>query len=100
MRISEHDAALFLRRDIASAEKAVRSAVTVPLTQDQFDALVSFTNNVGSENLRSSTLLRLLNRGDYNSVPEQLQRWVKGGGQVLPGLVERREKEAALFSRS
>lgn len=96
--ITEEAANKFLIEDVADSAKAVNSFVRVPLNQNQFDALVSFTFNVGSGNFRSSTLLRLLNQGDYDSVPSQLMRWVKGGGHVLPGLEIRRAREADLFS--
>ena len=65
----------------------------------QRDALISFTFNLGAGALETSTLLQLLNQGDYGSVPTQLNRWTKAGGQTLPGLVTRRKAEGALFSR-
>lgn len=76
---------------------AVNRLVTVPLNQNQFDALTSFTYNLGEGALASSTLLRLLNQGDYASVPAQMMRWTKAGGVDLPGLVRRRKAEADLF---
>jgi lysozyme len=76
--------------------------VTVPLTQNQFDALVDFAYNAGAANLRSSTLLRLLNSGDYAGASGQFIRWNKAtsNGQliVLPGLTRRRTAEAQLFN--
>ncbi len=71
--------------------------VTVDLDQDQFDALVSFTFNLGAGNLQSSTLLKLLNQGEYTQAADQFLRWNKAGGRVLPGLTRRREAERALF---
>ena len=68
------------------------------LPQDQFDALVSWVYNLGSGNFTSSTLLKVLNSGDYAGVPEQILRWNKANGQVLEGLSRRRESEAELFS--
>jgi lysozyme len=62
-----------------------------------FDALVSWTFNLGPTNLSSSTLLKVLNSGDYEGVPAQIKRWNKAGGKVLEGLVRRREAEALLF---
>lgn len=82
-----------LRRDLAVAEAAVESEVVVDLTPGQFDALVSFVFNVGVTAFRHSTLLKLLNAGDYASVPAQLRRWVHAGGTVDPGLIRRRESE-------
>ncbi len=77
--------------------KAVNNAVTVPLNQDQFDALVSFTFNLGEGNLKSSTLLKKVNAGDFAGAAQEFQRWNKAGGKVLPGLTRRRACEALLF---
>jgi lysozyme len=76
---------------------AVSSLVKVPLNQNQFDALVSFTYNCGSGALKGSTLLRKLNNGDYDGAAAEFPRWTKGGGVVLPGLVRRRAAEMHLF---
>ncbi|MCY1458796.1 Lysozyme RrrD [compost metagenome] len=78
-------------------EPEVERLVQVPLTGNQWDALVSFTYNLGAANLESSTLLRLLNAGDYVGAAGQFPRWNKAGGKVLPGLVRRREAERVLF---
>lgn len=83
--------------DMTTFEHAVNNAVTVPLNQDQFDALVSFTFNLGEGNLRSSTLLRKLNAGDYVGAAQEFKRWNKADGRVLPGLTRRRACEALLF---
>ncbi len=95
--ISEGRATELLLADVAEASATVGSAVVVPLNQHQFDALVSFTFNVGSGSFRDSTLLRLLNGGDYASVPNELNRWVFADGKVLPGLERRRRAEGTLF---
>jgi lysozyme len=87
-----------LDQDLDGAEKAVNEAVTVPLNQNQFDALVSFVFNVGTGAFRGSTLLKLLNQAQYNQVPAQLRRWVRDNGKVVQGLVNRREKEIALWN--
>ena len=71
--------------------------VTAPLNQNQWDALMSFTYNLGAANLESSTLRRLLNAGNYSAAAEQFPRWNKAGGQVLAGLVRRRAAERDLF---
>ena len=84
-------------RDLVKFEKAVDRLVTVPLTQNQFDALVSFTFNVGEGALAKSTLLKKLNAGDYDAVPAELMKWTKGGGKELPGLVRRRRAECAMW---
>lgn len=60
-------------------------------------ALIDFTFNLGAGNLRASTLRRKVNAGDWKAVPVELRKWVRGGGRVLPGLVKRREAEAALI---
>ena len=69
----------------------------MPLEQFQFDALVAWVYNLGAGNFKESTLLRVLNEGDYDDVPHQIKRWNKAGGRVLQGLVRRREAEALLF---
>lgn len=86
-----------LQADTSAAQSAVRSAVKVPVSQGQYDALVSFTFNVGGGNLRSSTLLRKLNAGDCHGAAAQFPRWNKAQGVVLPGLVTRREAERKMF---
>lgn len=95
----------WLLEDAAEAIAAVNRLTKVPLTQNQFDALVSFTFNLGAdededtkaEGLGDSTLLRLLNAGDYDSAAGQFEKWVRAGGRVVPGLVRRREAERELF---
>ena len=88
-----------LRDDAATAEKAVRDRVKVKLKQHQFDALVSFTYNVGTGAFGGSTLLRKLNEGNYASVPPELMRWVNAGGVPVQGLVNRRREEGAMWSQ-
>jgi lysozyme len=78
-------------------ENYVSTAVTVPLSQNQFDALVSWVYNLGNGNLTSSTMLKVLNSGDYAGVPAQIKRWNKAGGKVLEGLTRRRQAEADMF---
>jgi len=95
--IDQEAAEAFLIEDLEKFEQAVTRLVEVPLTQQQFDALVSWTFNLGAGNLAESTLLRKLNNYQYAEVPEQMMRWVRAGGQVLDGLVRRRAAEAALF---
>lgn len=95
--ISLEEAERLFRKDIEIYEDAVVNAVIVPLNQNQFDALVSFTYNLGAGNLRSSTLLKKLNEGDYLAAADQFSRWNRAGGQVLAGLVRRRAAERDLF---
>ena len=97
MHINQLTAETMLVEELAEYEKAVLDAVTISLDQCIFDALVSWTYNLGPTNLNSSTLLKVLNSGEYADVPAQLKRWNKAGGKVLDGLIRRREAEALLF---
>lgn len=83
--------------ELADCERAVSAAVTVSLSQSQFDALVSFAYNVGIGAFRSSTLLRKLNAGDYQGAADQFLLWDKNDGKVMRGLTRRRQAERALF---
>ena len=96
-QISEAQAEQLLRKDVGWAEDAVRKNVKVPLTQGQFDALVSFTFNLGAGALGRSSLLQKLNAGDYAGAQAEFGKYVHAGGRVLPGLVRRRTEEAQLF---
>lgn len=87
-----------LEQDLKRFENVVNEEVQVPLRQNQFDALVSFSFNVGTRAFSSSTLIKLLNEGKYEEVPTQLRRWNKSGGKVIQGLVNRRKKEIVLWS--
>lgn len=89
-----------LLQDIAEFEQAVLRNVTVPLNENQFAALVSFTFNLGERALKRSSLLRRLNAGDYASVPKELNRWVNANGKRLNGLIRRRKAEGELFMRT
>lgn len=95
--IAEAEAEAFLRDDLADAEGAVLRLVKVPLSQNEFDALVSFTFNVGQGNLGKSTLLRKLNAGDRAGAAAEFGKWVNAAGRQLAGLVRRREAERKLF---
>ena len=87
-----------LDKDIEWAVSVVNSLVHVALGQHQFDALVDFTFNDGSGNFQSSTLLKLVNAGNFAEADEEFGKWVKSGGVVLSGLVRRRLAEAKLFA--
>ena len=95
--ITKERAEELLREDVRRFEGYVGRLVKVPLTQGQYDALVSFAYNLGPGALERSTLLDQLNRGDYDGAAEQFGRWVKAGGRTLAGLVRRRKAERALF---
>lgn len=91
-----------LLEDLEEHAAVVRQSVNVPLSQSQYDALTSFVFNLGGGNFRSSTLLKKLNKGLYDEVPEQIMRWNKArvDGKLTPlrGLTRRRAAEAAIFS--
>ncbi len=78
--------------DVEPFEDAVMKYVTVPLNQNRFDALVVFSFNIGINGFRTSTLVRLLNLGQYDEVPDQMRRWTISKGKALDGLKIRREK--------
>lgn len=96
-RCSTEQAKHFMHHDLRRFEKAVSSAVKVALTQNQFDALVSLTYNIGAGAFKNSTLLKLLNQGDYWGASQQFDVWIKAGGQTVQGLVNRRAVEKAYF---
>ena len=95
--VSHEEAEALLRRDTASAERSVLRLINVPLTDSQFDALVSFTFNLGGGALQRSTLRRKINREEHGEVPAEFGRWVFAGGRRLKGLVRRRAAEAVLY---
>ena len=86
-----------LRKDLERFEAGVSRLIKVELTQGQFDALVSFSFNVGLGNLQNSTLRMKVNRSDFEGAAEQFLVWTKAGGRVLPGLVKRRSHEKEMF---
>lgn len=96
-KITQAKADKMLSEDLAIYEQGVQSMVKRTLTQGQFDALVSFSFNVGLGALGRSTLLRLLNSGDWQAASQQFARWNKAGGRILTGLTRRREAERKLF---
>ena len=97
MKISEQEAEAILKRDLSKFESRVDSLVKVPLTDNQFAVLVSFDFNTGK--LHSSTLLKKLNKGDYEAVPKELMKWVNAGGKKVKGLVNRRAAECGLWAK-
>ena len=94
---SESHANHMLEVELEEYEGYVDKYVTAPLGQNQFDALVSWTYNLGGGNLSASTMLKVLNAGEYDEVPNQMLRWNKVGGKVLEGLTRRRQAEADMF---
>ena len=95
--ITEAEADSILAEDLQTAEKAVDDLVTVPLSQWQYDALVSFTFNLGRGNLSRSTLLTCLNKGLFVLAANEFERWVYAGGNRLAGLITRRRCEKIIF---
>lgn len=100
-RVSQEDALSLLSQDVRTAEAAVNGAVKVHITQEQFDALVSFTYNVGSSAFVASTLLRLLNGGDVIAASGEFVKWNKvriaGKLTTIRGLTVRRKAEREMF---
>jgi lysozyme len=97
--ISDEQVIELMSQDLQRFIANVNDKVTVKLNQNQFDALVSFSFNVGISAFNKSTLLRKLNNEEYKEVPLQLRRWNKAGGKVITGLVNRREKEILLWNK-
>ncbi len=96
--VSEAEAETILANDLNRFERAVQNRVTVDLSQDQFDALVCWTFNLGEGSLQESTLLKRLNKGEHEAVPSEMARWNKAGGKVVKGLVRRRRAEGKLWA--
>lgn len=96
-RISMFQAERYLAEDVRQFEDAVNRLVRVRLTQNQFNALVSFTFNLGETNLANSTLLKRLNAGNYVGAAAQFGLWVRSGGRITQGLINRRAAEKAMF---
>ncbi|MCT4705186.1 lysozyme [Enterobacteriaceae bacterium H16N7] len=95
--ISEQQADQILKEDLQRFERAVNSMLTVEVTQNQFDALISFSFNLGSQSLKNSTLLRKLNAGNAKEAANEFMRWNRAGGKEVSGLTRRREAERQLF---
>ena len=95
MTITQQQAEDILKADLVKYEQPVAAMVKVDLEQNQFDVLVDFAYNAGVGALKTSSLLKKVNAGDFAAVPDELMKWTKGGGKVLPGLVRRRQAESA-----
>ena len=97
MLITEKTADAFLKQDIQKAEDEV-NRIDADLTQEQFDALVSFVFNVGTQAFRVSTLRKLIEHNPNDKkIADEFRRWVYAGNKMLPGLVKRREQEIKLY---
>jgi len=97
MEITQQEANEMLAGELIEYTEYINNMVKVALNQSQFDALTAWIYNLGPTNFKDSTLLRVLNEGRYNEVPQEIKRWNKANGQVLNGLIKRREAEALLF---
>jgi lysozyme len=95
--ITRDEGTTLLKRDLLKTEYFVAKLVRVPLTINQFSALVSLVFNIGSGNFQNSTLRMKLNRRDYQGCADNFWQWRRGGGRILTGLVRRRELEKQLF---
>lgn len=96
-KIDTEEANELLEHDVERFERAVNEIVTVPMTQGMFDALISFSFNLGAGALKGSTLLKKLNAGDREAAADEFLRWNKAAGKVLAGLSARRKSERELF---
>ena len=97
MKITQEEAETLLKNDLKAFEKGVQRIIKKELTQNQFDALVSFAYNLGLENLKKSTLAKLINQGKIKEASSQFERWVYANGVKLNGLIRRRKAEKELF---
>ena len=96
-KITQLQADTLLAVDLQKFEYSVNKAVKKPITQNEFDALVSFAFNVGTGNFEKSTLLRLVNMGQFELAAKQFEKWIYAGGKPLTGLKKRRLAEKTLF---
>ncbi|MGX3066023.1 lysozyme [Ursidibacter arcticus] len=97
MVITEQQAEELLKQRLPEFEDAVRTSVKAPLTQNQYDALVSLAYNIGPNNFKNSTLVKKLNAGDVEGAAEQFMIWRNAGGKVNKGLINRRNREREMF---
>lgn len=97
MQISEHMAELLLKNDLERFEKEILALLKVPVTENQFSALVSFTFNVGSGNFAGSSMLKYINQNFMALASLEFDRWTRANGRVLAGLTKRRAEEKQLF---
>ena len=98
--ITEEEGEKILRADLKPTEAAVNSAVTREITQKQYDALVSFTFNVGTGAFKSSDVLSYTNAGNYQAAGDAFLDYSYAGGEFIPGLRKRREEERAMYLSS
>jgi len=94
---SIEDAESMLADEMDEYEGYINNMVKVDLQQHEFDALVAWVYNLGPTNLGESTMLKVLNGGQFDRVPEEMNRWTRAGGKILEGLVRRRQAESLMF---
>ena len=99
-RISKANGEALLARELAHVEQAIAKLILAPLNEHRFAALASFTYNLGSGRLQSSTLRMLVNRGDYAGAADEFPKWRRAGGRIILGLVRRRADERELWLKS
>lgn len=95
--INQKEAEDLLFNDLSKIEYIVQRNIQVELNQGQFDALISFTFNLGAASLQRSTLRQKINRYEHEDVPKEFMRWIYAGGKILAGLVARRRAEAEMY---
>lgn len=96
-RITQEQAEQFISDDLAVFELTVNSAIKRPMTQNQFDAMVSLAFNIGGSAFAGSTLVKKFNAGDAKGAADEFPKWKNSGGKVMPGLVKRRAAERETF---
>ena len=94
---SIEDAESMLAEEMDEYEGYINNMVKVELQQHEFDALVAWVYNLGPTNLGESTMLKVLNGGQFDRVPDEMNRWTRAGGKILEGLVRRRQAESLMF---
>ncbi len=97
--ITKFEAEQLFKNDLSAFERIINESVRVKINQNQFDALMSLSYNIGANAFKNSTLLKLLNKGDFTGARNQFYRWNKSGGKDSLGLTRRRAKEADLFNK-
>ena len=96
--LTPEEAEELLMHDVVAAQRSVLHLISVPLSDAQYDALVSFAFNLGGGSLQRSTLRQKVNRQEDDEVPDEFMKWVRCKGRILPGLVRRRRAEAAFYA--
>lgn len=97
LTITQEEAETYLEKAVEKFERAVLRAITVPLSQNQFDACVSLAYNIGETQFTKSSVARYCNAGDFGRAADAFLMWVKDNGKTIPGLVGRRAMERTLF---